>query len=211
MGKTFNVVDALEWRLWRADAQETRSLQQSVNPIHWFLLLARRPEFAPESEWWFDLRDRCDLPWSQLLAAQPQFERHCQWESVSRLELILLAYRAPEIFHRRFPLGRVHDLDAFLTSLEKARLLAQLPEYAERVDWEALDRELSIGEWFFILTDQPQFEENFDWSRVEKQPSAYWDMLLKKQPQFACHCDLDKLSPCQKRKLQKHQPQLFGK
>ena len=201
-----NVVEYLKRKLENADSDEIRVLEQTEEPVYWFLLLAEYPEFAPESSWWFALRNRCDLPWSKLLAAQPQFEKYCHWESVSRLELILLAYRAPEIFKRKFPQGRAHDLYAFLTSLEKSLLLSQLPECAEYVDWDEINGEFSIGDWFGLLADQPQFERYFDWCKVEKQPNHYWDMLLKKQPQFAIHCDLKQLYPNQRRRLKK----LFG-
>ena len=204
-----NVVEELKNKLENAERKEVKTLQQTEDPIYWFLLLAEYPEFAPDSSWWFALCNRCDLPWSQLLAKQPQFEKYCHWESVSRLELILLAYRAPEIFQRRFPQGRAHDLYAFLTSLEKSRLLSQLPVYERFVDWDEINAEFSIGNWFSLLADQPQFEIYFDWNKVEKQSNHYWDMLLKKQPQFAIHCDLKQLYPNQRCKLMKHQPQLF--
>ena len=178
-------------------------LGKDPDPRYWFLFLKSHPKFAPDSNWWFDLRNRCDLPWSQLLAAQPQFEEYWHWESVSRVEIILLAYRAPEIFKRKFPQGRAHDLYSILTSLEKSRLLSQLPEYAEYVDWDEINAEFSIGEWFGLLADQPQFERYFDWSKVEKQPNHYWDMLLKKQPQFAIHCDFEQLYPNQRHRLVK--------
>lgn len=178
-------------------------LRKDLDPVYWFLLLEKNPQFAPNRDWWFDLRNRCDLPWSRLLAAQPQFEKYCPWESVSRLELVLLAYRAPEIFQRRFPQGRTHDLYAFLTPLEKSRLLSQLPEYSEFIDWDEINAEFSIGNWFSLLADQPQFEIYFDWSKVEKQPNHYWDILLKKQPQFAIHCDFEQLYPNQRRRLKK--------
>ena len=195
------IIEELKTKLENASAEEIKALEQNENPIYWFLLLAEYPEFAPDSSWWFALCNRCDLPWSQLLAKQPQFEKYCNWESVSRMELILLAYRAPEIFQRRFPQGRAHDLYAFLTSLKKSCLLSQLPEYAEFIDWDEINAEFSIGNWFSLLADQPQFEIYFDWSKVEKQPNHYWDMLLKKQPQFAIHCDFEQLHPNQRRRL----------
>ena len=201
------IIEELKIKLESCD--NVKTLQQSENPVYWFLLLAEYPEFAPESSWWFALRNRCDLPWSKLLAAQPQFEEYCHWESVSRLEVLLLAYRAPEIFKRRFPQGRAHDLYAFLTPQEKANLLIEIPEYAEQVEWAELNAEFSIGNWFSLLAYQPQFEKYFDWSKVEKQPNHYWDMLLKKQPQFASHCDMEQLYSNQRQKLQKHRPELF--
>ena len=197
------VVEELKMKLENASAEEIKALEQNENPIYWFLLLAEYPELAPDSSWWFALCNRGDLPWSQLLAKQPQFEKYCNWESVSRLELILLAYRAPEIFQRRFPQGRAHDLYVFLTSLEKSCLLSQLPKYAEFIDWDEINAEFSIGNWFSLLADQPQFEIYFDWSKVEKRPNHYWDMLLKKQPQFAIHCELKQLYPNQRRRLKK--------
>ena len=197
------IVEDLKTKLENASPEEIKALQQNEVPIYWFLLLAEYPEFAPESDWWFALRNRCDLPWSKLLAAQPQFEKYCHWESVSRLDLMIQAYRAPEIFKRKFPQGRAHDLYAFLTPLEKSSLLSQLPEYAEFIDWSEIDAEFSVGNWFSLLSFQPQFEVYFDWNKVEKQPNHYWDMLLKKQPQFAIHCDFEQLDPNQRRHLKK--------
>ena len=205
-----NVVEELKAKLENAAADEIKDLTENENPIHRFLLLAEYPDFAPDSDWWWTkLSNRSDLPWSKLLAKQPQFEKYCYWESVSRLELMLLAYQAPEIFKRRFPHGRVHDLYAFLTPLEKSCLLSRLPEYAEFVDWNELAEEFSIGNWFSLLAYQPQFEIYFDWRKVEFKQNHYWDMLLKKQPQFVRYCNLRKLYPYQLRKLMKHQPQIF--
>ena len=201
MKRHLTVVEELKEKLERTD--DIQALQQSVDPVYWFLLLSEYPEFAPKNDWWFALRNRGDLPWSKLLAKQPQFEKYCHWESVSRLDLMILAYRAPTLFERNFPQGRAHDLYAFLTSLEKSLLLSQLPEYAEYVDWDEINAEFSIGEWFGLLADQPQFERYFDWSKVENQPNHYWDMLLKKQPQFAIHCDFEQLYPNQRRRLAK--------
>ena len=201
MEENMKIVEELKEKLENASAEEIKRLQQTEEPAYLFLLLAEYPEFASDSGWWFALRNRCDLPWSQLLAAQPQFEKYCHWESVSRLELILLAYQAPEIFQRHFPQGRPHDLYAFLTPQEKSCLLSQLPEYADFVDWNEINMEFSVGEWFCLLADQPQFEVYFDWSTVEKQPNHYWDLLLRKQPQFAIHCDFEQLYPNQRRKL----------
>ena len=205
------IVEELKRKIENADATEKAKLYQTEDPVYWFLLLAEYPEFAPEKKWWFDLRHRSDLPWSKLLAKQPQFEKYCHWESVSRLDLMLLAFKAPELFKRKFPLGRVHDLEAFLTPSEKVHLLIEVPEYADQVDWEELNAELSIPEWFSLLAYRPQFEIYFDWSTVENKPHACWHILLKKQPQFAIHCDVEQLQPPQRQILLKHRPELFVK
>lgn len=189
---------------------EVEELRETVSPEDWFFLLAEQPRFSPPEAWWFALRTRCGLPWAMLLGRQPRFEAKCHWESVSRLELVLLAYEAPEIFQRRFPLGRVHDLEAFLTPLEMSRLLARRPEHARYVDWETLSPAMSVGEWFGLLCDQPQFAEYFDWARVSGKPSPYWDMLLKHQPRFAGHCDMAQLGEDQRRRLKRSRPRLFG-
>ena len=209
MKKQQTIVDELKKNLEHADAEKLEFLQQSVNPVYWFLLLAEHPEFTPNHDWWFNLQNRCDLPWSKLLAKQPQLEKYCHWESVSRLELMLLADRAPEIFNRKFPFGNMQDLYAFLTPLEKSFLLAQLPEYANLIEMEDLNDEFGIGEWFNLLSEQPQFEKYFDWSKIEKLPCPYWDMLLQKQPQFAIHCDLEQLQPNQRKRLLIHQAKIF--
>ena len=205
------IVEELKRKLENADATEKANLQQTEDPVYWFLLLAEYPEFAPEKKWWFDLRYRSDLPWSTLLAAQPEFEKYCHWESVSRLELQILAFKAPELFKRKFPLGRAHDLEAFLTPSEKVRLLIEIPEYADQVDWDELNAEFSIGNWFTLLAHQPQFEIYFDWSTVENKPHACWHTLLKKQPQFAIHCDFEQLQVHQRQILLAHRPELFVK
>ena len=203
------IVEDLKKDIKNGNVEKAASLQKTVDPVYWFLLLAEYPEFAPSNDWWFNLRNRCDLPWSKLLTQQPQFEKYCHWESVSRLDLMILAYRAPEFFKKKFPQGRSQDLYAFLTPLEKAHLLIEIPEYADQVDWDEIKAELSVGNWFSLLAYQPQFEEYFDWETVEKQPNHYWDMLLKKQPQFAIHCNLEKLFPNQRERLLKHCPEII--
>ena len=206
------VVEELKREVENADAEKLELLQKSEDPVYWFLLLSEYPEFAPESDWWwFNLRNHCNLPWSKLLAAQPQFEKYCHWESVSRLDLMLLAFKTPEIFKRKFPCGRAHDLEAFLTLSEKVRLLIEIPEHAEQVDWEELNAGLSIPEWFSLLAYRPQFEIYFDWSTVENKPHACWHILLKKQPQFAIHCDFEQLQVHQRQILLDHHPELFVK
>ena len=188
---------------------EIDELLETVDPVYWFFLLMEQPQFAPVEEWWFGLRRRSDLPWAKLLAAQPQFEDRVPWESVSRLDLVELYYLAPAIFNKNFPQGRPWDLYAFLTPREKENLLRDLPQLENQVDWEELTEQWDIGNWFSLLADQPQFEIYFGWSRIEKKPSPYWDILLRKQPQFACHCDLKQLGECQIRRIRKKQPQLF--
>ena len=64
-----NIVEELKRKLENADSDEIRVLEQTEEPVYWFLLLAEYPEFAPDGMWWFDLRNHCDLPWSKLLAA----------------------------------------------------------------------------------------------------------------------------------------------
>ena len=205
-------IDELKTRpeLAGSPGYDVDELREAVPPVYWFFLLAEQPQFSPPDEWWFALRTRCDLPWAMLLGRQPHFEAKCHWESVSRLELMLLAYEAPEIFQRRFPLGRAHDLEAFLTPLEKSCLLARRPEYAECVDWETLSPAMSVREWFVLLCDQPQFAEYFDWSRVRGQPSPCWDILLKRQPQFACYCDMAQLKEHQRRRLRRSRTRILG-
>ena len=168
------IIEELKAKLENASPEEIKALQQNEDPIYWFLLLAEYPEFAPDRDWWLKLYDRCNLPWSQLLAAQPQFEKFCHWESVNRLELVLLALRAPEIFQRRFPQGRAHDLYAFLTPMEKIRLMAQHPEYAEFVDWDEIDAALSGGNWFSHLSGQTQFAVCRElYKQIKHQPEIF--------------------------------------
>lgn len=182
---------------------------KSVDPIYWFLLLMEQPQFAPPHDWWFDLRHRSDLPWARLLAAQPQFEENCHWESVGRGELVKLAFLAPELFARMFPQGHWHDLYAFLSPTELAGVLCDVPQAAELLDMEDVAQKLAPDRWLTVIASQPQWEKYFDWASVEKKPSLYWDELLRHQPQFASHCDFKQLKDWQIRRIQRRQPLLF--
>ena len=158
---------------------ELEFLREEGDPIPWFLLLMKQPQFAPPRNWWFELYNRCDLPWARLLAAQPRFEEYCRWESVSRLELVKLSFLAPEIFRRNFPQARRHDLYAFLTPLELKGLLSDVPQAAEELDMEEVGETIGPDGWLFVLAYQPQLEKYFDWATVEKRPSNYWECLLR--------------------------------
>lgn len=179
------------------------------DPVMWFLLLAEQPQFAPPRDWWFNLRHRSDLPWARLLAAQPQFEAHCHWESVERVELVKLAFLAPELFARKFPQGHWNDLYAFLTPMELVGLLCDVPQAAELLDMEDVAEKLAPDLWLSVIASQPQLEKYFDWTLVEKKPSIYWDDLLCRQPRFACHCDFKRLKDWQMRRIQRKQPHLL--
>ena len=152
-----------------------------------------------------------DLPWARLLAAQPQFAGHCHWESVGRGELVKLAFLAPELFARKFPQGHWHDLYAFLTPMELAGVLCDVPQAAELLNMEDVAKKLAPDRWLTVITAQPQLEKYFDWALVEKKSSIFWDDLLRHQPQFACHCDFKQLKDWQIRRIQRRQPQLFSK
>ncbi len=190
---------------------DVAQLRQNADAIDWFYLMTKQGCFAPnDSLWWYNISRRSDLPWAQLLAAQPQLEKYCCWESVNRLELVKLFHLAPEIFKRNFPEARPWDLYAFLTPTEKMMLLYTLPEIGEKVDWQEWTKNWGDAEWLILLSRQPQFEKYFDWSTVEQKPSNYWDQLLARQPQFSCHCNFALLHDWQIKKIQKHQPQLFA-
>lgn len=178
------------------------------DPYEWFLLLMKQPQLAPPEEWWRGLRPRGDLPWGKLLAAQPQFEKYCRWELVSRLELVELAMLAPDFFARQFPNGRWQDLCAFLTSSEWEKLLRNIPGVDKHLDMDTVRVKLSPNQWLCVLAFQPQLEKYFDWSTVEKRPNTYWSFLLSRQPQFADHCDWPDLTGWQIRQILARQPQL---
>ena len=190
---------------------ELAMLQRDGAPGMWFLLLMEHPEFEPPWEWWYNLWNRAGLPWARLLAAQPRFERHCQWESVGRGELVTLAFLAPELFARKFPEGRWHDLYAFLTRWELARVLCDAPQAAETLDGEELREKLAPDCWLSVLAEQPQLEKYFDWATVEGRPSHHWDILLRRQPQFADHCDFAQLKSDQLRRILMKQPQFIDR
>ena len=188
---------------------ELEELYTADEPVAWFLLLAEQPQFEPPDKWWFELRDRANLPWAKLLAAQPQFAEHCKWESVGRGELVKLAFLAPKLFARTFPEERWHDLYAFLTPHEIMSVLMEAPTAAESLDMDEVSAALTPDMWLNILACQPQLEKHFDWSLVEKKPSMSWDFLLRRQPQFADHCDFFQLKSHQLRRILMKQPQFL--
>ena len=209
--EAWNKIDELKMHLELAKSPgyEMEELRKAVDPVYWFLLLMEQPQFAPPRDWWFELRHRSDLPWARLLAAQPQFEGHCHWKSVSRGELVKLAFLAPDLFARKFPHGHWHDLYAFLTPQELAGLLCDVPQAAELLDMDDVAEKLAPDRWLSVIASQPQLEKYFDWSSVENKPSLYWDDLLLHQPQFASHCDFDQLKDWQIRWIRKRQPKLL--
>ena len=188
---------------------ELENLQRYGDPVMWFLLLMDQPRLAPPSEWWFELRHRCGLPWARLLAAHPQFEKHCHWESVGRGELVTLAFLSPELFARKFPEGRWHDLYAFLSPFELAGVLRDAPQAVEALDMDDVREKLAPDYWLAVLAVQPQLEKLFDWRQVEGRPSYEWDFLLRRQPQFADHCDFSQLRSDQIRRILNKQPQFI--
>ena len=190
---------------------ELEFLQREGHPLMWFLLLAEQPQLTPPSEWWFELRHRCDLPWARLLAAHPEFEEHCCWEAVGRGELVTLAFLAPELFWRKFPEGRWYDLYAFLTKWELASILRDAPQAAEALDMDDVREKLAPDHWLSVLADRPQLEKYFDWATVEGRPSFHWDILLRKRPEFADHCDFSQLRSFQIRRILAKQPQFIDR
>jgi len=183
------------------------ALRRDADPYAWFLLLAEQPQLAPPSEWWNNLDRLSDLPWGTLLAKQPQFAHHCNWASVSRLELVKLALLSPELFARKFPRGRWQELCPYLTAAEWRCLLRDVPEAVDRLDMDMANEKLSPADWLSLLKIRPQLEKYFDWSRAETCPSVYWYCLLCRQPQFACHCDFSRWEGWQIRELLKKHPQ----
>lgn len=183
-------------------------LQREGELYAWFLLLMTQPQLAPPPEWWNDLWRWSSLPWGQLLAAQPRFEKYCPWESVSRLELVELALLAPEIFARRFPGGRWRDLCLFLTTPEWRHLLIDVPDAEKHLDMDAVREKLSADDWLCVLAFRPQLAKYFDWATVENRFSVYWAYLLRRQPQFADRCPWSLLKAWQIRQILARQPQL---
>ena len=188
---------------------ELDKLYTEGDPIYWFLFLMEQPQLAPPRDWWFELRHRADLPWARLLAAQPQFEGHCHWKSISRGELVKLAFLAPDLFARKFLHGHWHDLYAFLTPQELVGVLCDVPQAAELLDMKDVAERLAPDRWLTVIAHQPQLEQYFDWTLVEKKQSICWDDLLRHQPQFACHCDFIQLKNWQIRRIRRRQSQLL--
>ena len=209
--EAWNRIDELKKHpeLANSPGYETEELLKAVDPVYWFHLLMKQPQFAPPHDWWFGLRHRSDLPWARLLATQPKFEEHCHWESVGRGELVKLAFLAPDLFARKFPQGHWHDLYAFLTPMELVGLLCDVPQAAELLDMDDVAQRLAPDRWLTVIASQPQMEKYFDWGMVEKKASLYWDDLLRHQPQFVSRCDPEQLKDWQIRRILRRQPQLF--
>ena len=187
------------------------ALRRDGDPYAWFLLLVEQPQLAPPSEWWNNLDRLSDLPWGTLLAKQPQFAHHCNWASVSRLELVKLALLSPELFARQFPRGRWQEFCPFLTAAEWRCLLRDVPEAVDRLDMDWANEKLSPADWLCLLKVRPQLEKYFDWSRAESCQSVYWYRLLCRQPQFADKCNFELLDDEVRELLIKHCPQFAEK
>ena len=210
MVSTWDKLEALQEHPELADTRGYKldTLRRKGEPYAWFLLLMKQPQFAPPEEWWSGLWRHSLLPWGRLLAVQPRFEKYCQWEAVSRLDLVELALLAPKLFARKFPQGHWRDLCAFLTAAEWRCLLRDVPGADKYFDMKEVRKKLSVNDWMCILAWQPQLEEYLDWSQVEKQPSVYWSTLLRRQPQFADRCDWSLLEGWQIHSILVKQPQL---
>ena len=83
------------------------------------------------------------------------------------------------------------------------------PQATNVLGMEDVAARLAPDRWLTVIASQPQLEKYFDWSMVEKMPSLYWDVLLRHQPQFACHCDFEQLKDWQIRRIQRKQPKLL--
>ena len=66
---------------------DLRRIGNLIDPEYWFWLLARHPQFTEYFDW-FSHRNDSGLNWSELLSRQPGFADKCNWEAVSRLEII---------------------------------------------------------------------------------------------------------------------------
>ncbi len=86
--------------------------------------------------------------------------------------------------------------------MELVGLLCDVPQSAESLDMDDVAQRLALDRWLTVIAAQPQLEKYFDWTVVEKKPSLYWDVLLRHQPQFACHCDPEQLKAWQIRRIQ---------
>ena len=211
--EAWNKVDELKKHpeLANTPGYEIENLREAVDPVYWFLLLMEQPQFEPEYMWWHQIRNRCDLPWAKLLVAQPQFEKYCHWDAVSRGELVTLAFLAPELFARKFPEGRWYDLYAFLTKWELVGVLRDAPQAVESLDMDDVREKLAPDRWLDVIADRLELEKYFDWRQVEGRPSLHWDFLLRRQPQFADHCDFSQLRSGQIRRILSKQPQLIDR
>ena len=96
-----------------------------------------------------------------------------------------------------------------LEPLDKESLLLTHPELFALLDDP--QEELAPDRWLGVLACQPQFEKYFDWSTVENRPSNEWDFLLRRQPQFADHCDFSQLRSDQIRRILDKQPQFIDR
>ena len=72
---------------------------------------------------------------------------------------------------------------------------------------DEVNEKLDDSMWLDILACQPRLEKFFDWARVENKPCWSWDFLLRRQPQFADHCDFSLLGRWQIVRILTKQPQ----
>ena len=179
---------------------DLRQIGNLLSAYDWFQILIEQPQFEKYFDW-FAYRDDFSACWSQLLASQPQFASRICWWYVTRLELVAMYYRCPDIVRAQFPTGDAKELVKFFTSTEISGLLSMLPQAEELFDWKEIAPAMKEDDWLFLLSRQPQFEVHFDWSRVVGKRLWNWGILLAAQPQFAGHCDFSLLDRTQIRKI----------
>ena len=162
--------------------------------------------------------------WRFLLACRPdvsQFVEQCDWSKLSGIEWAGLLAEQPRFaehcdWDKLDAPGQQKPVEDY-TYLEE-----QCPEEFEVNEGEFDEEDQSDGgeknagvpsevvsqsDWVWLLKKQPQFAAHCDWSRLE---GVDWASLLSERPEFAEHCDWSKLSEDELNVLQKHQPELVA-
>ena len=88
---------------------DLRQIGNLLSAYDWFQILIEQPQFEKYFDW-FAYRDDFSACWSQLLASQPQFASRICWWYVTRLELVAMYYRCPDIVRAQFPTGDAKEL-----------------------------------------------------------------------------------------------------
>lgn len=154
----------------------------------WVDVLLAHPELAEHCDW----SKLQGSHWSSLLSARPQFADFCSWEKLSRDERMLGHYSCwPDLLVWQPQFADKCDWDS-IEADGWATLLRKRPEFADKCDWSKFDKGVNAGSALGrILASQPQLESACDWRALSGSCMAD---LLKRNPEYAGHCDFSGLS-----------------
>lgn len=183
---------------------------EKLNFIHWWQLLAHRPEFLPNAcdhhiplspllvqcgqtfIDHFNTDDFCGSIWARLLISFPDPASSCPLEKLNKNDWLLLLSKHPA-FIERCPhrdilntpghrhSSRLDGVNSCWDKSEWGRCLAAQPQLAQVCDWSKLTREDTKS----ILLHAPQFGDRIPARQLESLDGDDWTAVVVKHPALA--------------------------